>query len=158
VTPAECAYLAGLIDGEGSVMAYYSASDRPRAGGRIHRQGWVQVKVDICNTDERLIDWVAERWAGHVSQVDRSHLSQRTIHRIVASAGDAAAMLDDARPYLVIKGEQADLVLELVRTRRNPGRAGYTAEERAHRIALADRVQALNRKGTRPRGRTRPAA
>jgi hypothetical protein len=57
-------------------------------------------------------------------------------------------------PPLVIKGEQADLALELMASRRNHGRRGYPPEEKARRVALAARVSALNRRGSLPRGRT----
>ena len=58
-------------------------------------------------------------------------------------------MLTDALPFLVLKREQALIVLELAATQQNHGRRGYPIEIRQYRYDLVQQLYALNRKGPR---------
>lgn len=135
-TEPERAYLAGIIDGEGCISACQSTG-----------RGFT-LYVDVTNTDRRLIDWVAARWPGSTYTTDRSRRGQKDVHRWMAqNAIRVALVLEAALPYLVIKREQAEIALTLAGMRRNPGRAGYTAGERARMRELYDRLRDLNRRG-----------
>jgi hypothetical protein len=136
-TEAERAYLAGIIDGEGSIMA----NIRQR-GGCV----WFELRLNIANADRALIEWVAERWPGRVSVIDRSRYGQRDQHRWDANNRKVIAPLLDAFPYLVVKREQAELALELAHGQRNHGRRGYPPEIKARRIEICERMRALNKK------------
>jgi hypothetical protein len=50
LTKAERAYLAGLIDGEGTITL-----------ARIHKGAYRQLSVSISNTERPLLDWVRYR-------------------------------------------------------------------------------------------------
>lgn len=130
------AYLAGVIDGEGSIFATYRESD--------HNLG---VRVNVCNTDARLIEWIAARWVGRVTVTDRTKYGQKPIHRWDADGKNAVEVLRAALPYLVIKREQADVALDLIATTRNHGRRGYPPEVFAQRLAMVAELQAMNRRG-----------
>jgi hypothetical protein len=135
-TEPERAYLAGLIDGEGSIFATFRESDQ-----------CTTVRVNICNTDARLIDWVAARWRGRQSVTDRVKYEQKPIHRWDADGSNAVEILRAALPYLVIKREQADLAFQLIATTHNHGRRGYPPEVKEHRLGLVRQLQAMNRRG-----------
>lgn len=135
VTDAECAYLAGIIDGEGWVGA-----------GR-NRQ-IIEARVSIANTDGRLLRWVAARWPCTVNWRERQP-PERNYGSATATNRKVVPMLADALPYLVLKTEQAHLVLELATSSRNYGRRGYPPEVAARRLAIGDQLNDLNRKGPR---------
>ena len=61
----------------------------------------------------------------------------------------AGAVLVAVRPYLVVKGDQADLLLAFTRqATRRPGRDGLTHEERRFQIETYEQLKALNQRGT----------
>lgn len=114
----EWAYLAGLIDGEGSI---YST--------RIDRGSYIQhrVAVTITNTNEDMIRWCHNRlggslWVGENFGADKTHFrlgfySQR----------DSRFVLDGVLPFLVAKKKQAELALTVLDTL--PGSGGKKSKE-----------------------------
>jgi hypothetical protein len=60
---ATLAYVAGLFDGEGSIVIGYNKPDATR--GRKVPSYWLQ--VGITSTDRSLIDWLHATFAGHSS-------------------------------------------------------------------------------------------
>jgi len=131
-------------------MAYRSKGNRITP---LHPQGRPErgfiLRVDITNSDRRLIDWVNARWSGNV-QVARKEVRPEWKPVYHWHAGDAQrvrAVLTAAMPYLVIKRRQAELAIEMARLTRRPGLPGYTPEEVAAKVAIFDEMRALNRKG-----------
>jgi hypothetical protein len=143
ITPTKLdrAYLAGIIDGEGCITAVI-----------LSRRSEVQPVVSITNTDLRLMEWVSSRWPGWLEPMGRrTSIGRRECYRFITRSADLVTMLTDVLPYLILKREQADLVLELIKTQWHPGQnrrqsgyARYTAVEREQRLALARQVQRLN--------------
>lgn len=101
------AYLAGLFDGEGSI-GYYSRK-RP---GRGHR-----LNVCIVNTDFRLLSWLRARIEYGVYRVRKPKRARDIKLKwewMLDSKRHAKEFLDLIRPYLIIKADQVDLLLQLV--------------------------------------------
>jgi hypothetical protein len=107
---ATLAYVAGLFDGEGSIVIGYNKPDATR--GRKVPSYWLQ--VGITNTDRPLIDWLHATFDGHIS--DNSHSPSRKNQRpcwVWRTMGtQARAFLQDISPYLRIKKDQALLAIE----------------------------------------------
>jgi hypothetical protein len=59
---AECAYAAGILDGEGSVTISTRRSRSAGTAGRAH----ISMHVAVAQNDRRLLDWLTERWGGSV--------------------------------------------------------------------------------------------
>lgn len=104
------AYVAGLFDGEGSIVIGYNKPDIAR--GRKVPSYWLQ--VGITNTDRSLIDWLLSTFGGHVS--DNSHSPSRKNQRPCwawrTMGTQAKVFLQDISPYLRIKKDQALLAIE----------------------------------------------
>lgn len=150
-TPSELdrAYLAGIIDGEGSI----SANMRLRPRGIAPRRWGLQLRVTISNTDVRVINWIAERWPGRFYPREDARENKRVCWYFVVEGTELPPLLSAALPYLIIKREQAELVMELVRAKRDVGVKGYTPEEINHRLDVVEQISELNRKGSKLRGR-----
>ncbi len=134
---SECAYLAGLIDGEGSVQARHWKGPK----------GGYDYLLSLANTDERMVRWIASRWGGRVYAMApraATHLPQWVWR---AHGSHAVGALEAALPYLITKREHAELALRLARSARVTGRAGYSDDERAEKVAIIDRLTVLNRRG-----------
>jgi hypothetical protein len=74
----------------------------------------------------------------------------------VAHGQTVIPLLEDALPFLLLKAEQARIVMALAR-RLNPRGVAMTSEERAWRVRQWHRCQELNRRGA-PRAPVHDAA
>jgi len=110
------AYVAGLLDGEGSICI---AVNKPKTG--VRKSPDHRLQVGITNTNRELIDWLHEMLGGHIS--DNSHSPSRKNQtpcwawRIIGHA--AQRFLIAALPFLRIKREQARLAIEFQETKKN---------------------------------------
>jgi len=105
-TATDCAYAAGLIDGEGTI----AIGKRPPRRGVPRRQfarDTYFLNAVVTNTVREPLDWLAERFAGRVYYVTLS--SNRLpnglgyYYRWSASHRLAADFLQRVMPYLIIK-------------------------------------------------------
>lgn len=139
MTERELAYIAGIIDGEGSISIERRTTRR--------KYPVYSVTVTIVNTNVRLISWLHDRIGGCLisKSVDpnRNHKAQFQIQlRHLA----AEALLNSVREYLIVKGEQADVALAL--RKLFVGRGGrHTDGSRATMEHLYLTARQLNKRG-----------
>ena len=148
ITDIEWAYAAAMVDGEGSLsltMTYIK--DRK---GNLYPA--FDCKTDISNTSVKLMDWLLSRFGGktylavkHISKKARANgqKSMKPCYRWYCDGQENQAwFVKNIIPYLVIKREQAEIVLEYVGLSRN-GRKGH----REKRLELHLKMKALNKVG-----------
>lgn len=140
----ELAYAAGLFDGEGSVMI------RLRPGGRFkpgrERKRYHLLTVSLSSTDEVIIAWLNQRWPGVVNQHVYRNERHKPAWRWILDASKAEAFLHDVRPYLILKGPQADLAFQLRATLVGRGKLMDPAVQ-IERERIAEAMHALNKRG-----------
>ena len=141
MTECELAYIAGIIDGEGCI----AVERRNVNDGRKYPS--YGVTITIVNTDIRLISWLHCRVGGCLvrKNVDpnRNHKPQ---YQIQIRHTLAEAIINSVRPYLIIKGEQADIALALRRLFVGRGRR-HTEESYVAMEHLYQSSRRLNRRG-----------
>jgi hypothetical protein len=94
------AYLAGLIDGEGTIYS------------RRGKNGFTEHRISIINTDEELMRWLVAVIGGNVSWRCHARLGRKPVAAwTVSRKADTQAFLTAVRPYLRIKTAQADTAL-----------------------------------------------
>jgi hypothetical protein len=130
----DLAYLAGLIDGEGSVTI---VSHR----GRDH---------PICcvyNSHEGALLWIQQTFGGRVHRVGKRPLrwKQEFVWKVGPQAG--AIILAACLPYLKIKSLQAELFIAHAATSTTT-RKVVPENIVAYRGALAQQIRHHNRRGT----------
>lgn len=151
-TEIDLAYTAGLFDGEGSVVITLNAN---QVTGIYHHK----LMASVANTNFAIIDWLRERYGGHVT-VHRVHGGNaRDSARWQIGSRQAAQFLALIRPYLRMKGEQADIAAALQATRTygkgwsrslpggGKGSLPLPPEIVAEREVLRARLHALNKRG-----------
>jgi hypothetical protein len=93
------AYTAGLLDGEGCI--------------RVQRtKEYYGARVQISQKDRHVLDWVAEYFGGIVSKAPSHSCSQWT-----ATGERAALVLELLIPFLIVKKDQAELLLSSYRNK-----------------------------------------
>jgi hypothetical protein len=103
---ARLGYIAGLVDGEGTISVLQRGSRRPRAS------------VSISNTDTQLMEWLAQL-GGHVYWERKAHARgyKRRAVWTVAQALGCSRLLVAIEPYLVIKRSKAQEALATLQAR-----------------------------------------
>lgn len=134
-------YLAGIIDGEGSIFV-------ASLGSAAKRLGTFHPIVVVAMTHRPVIDWIAERLGArpqiHNQTAQRRNPHHRTQWRVQVTGRRAQLLCEAIAPFLRVKHEQAALVLAFpVDARRGPGR-GLTDDIRSERARIRTAMSALN--------------
>jgi hypothetical protein len=128
MTPEECAYAAGIIDGEGSVSCGYSNSNV--APTLFVAVGMKQEDVPV---------WLLERFGGAVNICNG-------YPQWIVTGKACTPILQAIQPYVVLKKKQVELALAIsdhITARRSKR---LTDEELLVRFTLAERLRALSMK------------
>jgi hypothetical protein len=132
--PLNAAYIAGLVDGEGSIMLYT-------------RRDAVALRLTLTNTHKRALEWVAEKVG--VGVVLRQRIATATHAESFGwqcNAEAAETVLNQLRPYLIIKSDQAEMAVAFQERLRDPA----LKADRSWQLEWRAKMKALNRRGRRP--------
>lgn len=138
-------YLAGIIDGEGTITI----------NGWKWRTCAGVPRMEVTNTDERLTDWLEGTFGGHITPDDNGNPNHKRRYIWYLNGKQTVILCQILIPYLKIKKEQAVLVAEFytkrrLRERREDGTwKRLTEEERQRRQVIAEQIFELNKKGRR---------
>src|SRR5437867_26464 len=116
-TEAETAYIAGLIDGEGSVGLYST-----------HRRREVFVMLTVTNTHRLTMEWLSRMMGMSplIRRFDKRQSRRRDYYYVAPRGKRVHAVLIRIFPYLRIKSAQAKLCIDFREWRdARGGRLGY---------------------------------
>ncbi len=117
-SPVQLAYLAGIIDGEGSIYIG-NFSSNPKTGTLYY-----QTNMEVTNTDEKLITWLMINIGGRSSTYTANQTpknSRRTVYRWIVSGELITHLCEKLLPYLVIKTRQCEIMLKMRATFKGTG-------------------------------------
>jgi hypothetical protein len=124
------AYLAGIIDGEGSITIH-------RRTPKGKNNPVYALYVGIATTSPALKRWLEERFPErvYIKKLPRSREHHRQVYDFVLSGNrQVMVFLREIAPYLVIKREQAELVAQ-----------GYVHLSEEERFALYKKLRELKK-------------
>ena len=140
-TETEKAYLAGIIDGEGSIMLVLRAPNNNAC----------DVRLVITNTSTAIVEWVKS----HVSispQIqmwnDKKNLHWKTRITLSWYCGNAVEILREVYKYLVIKQAQAEICLDYYDNLLMPQGSKIPVENVEKRLALHKKLKNINKRAT----------
>lgn len=142
-------YMAGIIDGEGSVELKIN---KPTAGHSLN------LVLHVFNSDRPLMDWMQLNFGGKVYDIHRRARVEKPqwqpvyIWNLTSTA--ARDLLEILAPYMVVKRSQAELAVYAWDNRKahyrgnGPGRVRRVVpdEVKAERLAFKNQMHLLNRK------------
>ena len=113
MTATERAYVAGIIDGEGSieyVQRNVIRHDRP--GKPVHKV-W-NIRMEVPQVDGRLIDYLIETTAKGTRDMKRfpNNDKWQDQHRWRVAHRGVYRVLKQIHKYLIVKGEKSKLVVD----------------------------------------------
>ena len=141
-------YAAGFVDGEGCITVRYTGSNIK--AGRTTRAS-IFASVTISQADPYggpLMRWFQERWGGNLRHKSETKTLANDAWEWCVASRQAYRFLDDIRPWLKIKGSNADnaLIIRELRLARGTGNA-MTDDEYEVRSEIKRRANELNKRG-----------
>jgi hypothetical protein len=105
LTPSasDLAYLAGIIDGEGTIGIY--------RGGAPYSY---HLALVVTNTHRPMLEWVHARIGGSLVRATRQTLRHKQGWQVVLVQARAASVIRLCRPFLIVKAPQADLGMQFI--------------------------------------------
>ncbi|MFA5271690.1 MAG: LAGLIDADG family homing endonuclease [Candidatus Omnitrophota bacterium] len=128
------AYLAGIVDGEGTVTL-----------SRHHKHETPAPLVSISNTSLKLLIWIRRKCGGIITskKISKLHHTQSYVWRLRQNS--ALCFLNEIKKYLIVKKEQAELITK--EYKRVTSRTGkYTAQLLRKKEKLVNEIRALNQR------------
>ena len=134
----EKAYLAGLVDGEGTVTLM-----------KHHRNETPTPNVAIANNNLELLEWVRAKAGGMIVSKKRRLPHHRDSYVWVVRQDRAIRFLDEIKQYLIVKRQQAELITTTYKGVTH--RAGkYTPEMIEKKNELVAKIRKLNQRQIAP--------
>lgn len=133
MTSEEKAYVAGVIDGEGTVTLT-----------RVHKNEMPSPRVSVANNNLRLLKWIKERVGSGCITTRSKQQPQHAVHYVLnISDNTALKLLEDVKGYLLIKRLHAELIVSKYKE-ATPRNGRYTAEQLAKKLKLVEEIRLLN--------------
>ena len=118
----ELSYLAGIVDGEGSIMIVKQTQSTKKNPSYA-------LLLTVSSTDKILCDWIQQRFGGNVIHCRSGNEKWKTAYRWQIRSWGALMILESISPFLIIKKIKADYGICFQQRRRKPGVGGITQEE-----------------------------
>ncbi len=142
--PTDRAYIAGILDGEGYLAVTRRKFPENRSGYAY------RITVEVVSTDKPLLDWL-KRTTGIGSVICKRKASGnwKQAWRWTCWSQQSVALLKQVKKYLLLKGKQADIMLQFDYALRKPGSFGLRPKERRQQERAYDKCKVLNHRGTK---------
>jgi len=112
-TVAQSAYMAGIMDGEGTFyIGNYSGN---RKNGDKH----FQTLIAVATTDKSLMEWLFNTFGGGFREYTPKQMaknSRKKVYRWQATSNRMLHICELILPHLVIKKRQAEIMIEIRKT------------------------------------------
>lgn len=112
IPKTDLAYIAGIVDGEGSLYIYKKFAGNPRALTKKH----FRCALKITNTDTRLIDWLKSRLGGTVSGWQSGIPHRKKVFHLNIEGPKLLDIIPAILPFMIIKRSQASYVIQMQET------------------------------------------
>lgn len=134
LSKADAAYIAGFLDGEGSVLLY-------------RRRDKAALRVVFANTNLEILEWIAEvaNCGSIVVHVGTGSPMHKQGYLLQFNAEAAESLLRQVRPFLHIKVKQADLAMLFQERLRDPALNADRVWQNEYRATM----QSMNQRGPR---------
>lgn len=109
-------FLAAIVDGEGCLCISKHKSNHNR--GYNH-----QARLEVSNTDKRLLDWIQERFGGRIAVytfAQQPKNSRQTSYRWICEGKRLTHICELIYPFSIIKKEQIDIILKIRYSMQKP--------------------------------------
>ena len=131
------AYLAGLIDGEGSIG--------------IDNHGGIRspsIRITLTNTDANMLAELKAIWGGWLSARRKRKLGWKSVADLIWAGKPASKVLRAIEPYVKAKRKQCQLALQFNETVSSSYTRGVPLKVQTYRQELRRKMLELNKRGS----------
>jgi hypothetical protein len=134
-TEAALAYLAGIIDGEGTISMNDKRVMKRKSRGIRQTKKIYRARINfstivtVTNTDFRLMEWLIRNFGGSVSTTNRMNPKWRIKCTWIMPTTQISNILQQIIPHLILKREQAKLMVEARKTFDENQKQRLTSDE-----------------------------
>ena len=141
LSPVQFSYIAGIIDGEG-----YIGLTRYRKN--YHFPWSYCAQCHVVNTNKDLLIWLYDstRVGSIVPHSESKKPQHKPAYKWRLQTKEIIPFLEGVKPYLVIKGRQAEILIIYIRETRHDGRV-LSDVEIERKLDLYHEITALNERG-----------
>jgi hypothetical protein len=137
------AYLAGIIDGEGSLLLWMNKSSNQR--------GQFNLRVNVTSTDKCLVDWIFQNFGGSIyecnspSRKSQPNWKKQYVWQI--NRPEMLQFLKEIHPFLIIKKERCEIAIRFRETFAKRQRR-VSKDSFDLRLSLYEQMKHLNTRGS----------
>lgn len=137
----EAAYIAGFIDGEGSIFFVLEKRTQNRSGYRIAPY------FSVAQVRRPVLEWIREKCGGRLWVEDRSNTQydSQDCWKLLWTPKQMRWLLPQLRPYLIVKARCADLMMEFLSL--TTAQANYGKYDGERQWEIYQLVKAENSRG-----------
>jgi hypothetical protein len=144
LTPIQLSYIAGIVDGEGSISVYQHKKRR----GKEYLDYTYGLHVSVTNTYKPVVDWLQKKTGlGSIGSKLRDKENYKTAYTWVLQVNQIQPFLEALLPYLIIKHAQAELMLEFLTKCTSTSNMPLTESAKQLRRIICLEMAELNRQG-----------
>lgn len=141
LSDTERAYIAGILDGEGSISISRKTDPTMKSG-----HGY-RLSIEIANTDENLMSWLQSvTGLGHVRKHARTCDRHKQAYRWNLWSLEAYQLLATIYQFLIVKRTRAFIAMRFVEE-HSGAKPSLTAEQAAEQKAIYEEMKTLNKRG-----------
>ncbi len=126
LSEAELAYMAGIVDGEGTIGVFREITPKRKAEFRY------RAALEVSNTDEDVIDWLQVKFGGYTNCTNERTAREKG-HKLMykwhCKVSDIGSLLKTLMPYLRIKKANAATVLQFIKIQPGPGKRTFHLQD-----------------------------
>lgn len=140
-------YLAGLIDGEGYLGILARKPDV--AHGGINTYYYCVFKLALTGLHaQEVTRMIADRYKGWVYKRNVPTVTGKDVYTVeIKSKPRIKVLMEDIAPYLIVKSEQAQIMLEFLNLpSSHPNYFKYSPESVAQKAILAEKLKSYTRR------------
>ena len=137
---------AAYIDGEGCISTSTAINKKKNSES-------IYVTVSVHNTDPRLIDWFVERFGGRIWKTVHGNADWQNSYGWRLTCQQAREFLEQCLPWFLIKREQAELAISLMKTFRRWGSGGMPDQIKEQRWEMRNKLSEMKGLNSRITGR-----
>jgi len=137
------AYLAGIIDGEGSLLLWMNKSSQ--------KSGQFNLRVNVTSTDKCLVDWIFDNFGGSIYECNspsrkcQPKWKKQYVWQI--NRPEMLQFLENIYPFLIIKKERCEIAIKFRKTFSKRER-NLSKETFNIRLEMFEKMKHLNSRGS----------
>lgn len=132
-------YLAGIIDGEGSISI-----EIQNANTVSRKTDYYSIRLVVINTCKPLLDWIVDNFGGKIS-TRKSYINRKQCYNWTLLSHKASDLLKRCIPYMIVKKQRAQIIVDFMKTKE----VGWYVSEEVQNIRrdLYAQMKSLNKLG-----------